>query len=161
MSCGRVAFETPFDVVTADPCVRTARKQMLVALSRHLEEQARTAADKPMILSTFQHGAYFGQPTRDRYVTLAEARPLVAVFGREMAAGQTPVLRAVDLDASDPLCDEWVVVTLGPQTAVALIARECAGQAGEADDDRRFDFVVTHDRAVVTAAASALLNRVP
>ncbi|MGH3644708.1 MAG: DICT sensory domain-containing protein, partial [Mycobacterium sp.] len=109
----------------------------------------------------FQHGAYFGPSTRDRYVTLAEARPLVAVFGREMAARQAPVLRAVDLDASDPLCDEWVVVTLGPQTAVALIARECAGQAGEADHDRRFDFVVTHDRAVVTAAASALLNRVP
>jgi DICT domain-containing protein len=132
---------------------------MLVALSRHLEDQARTATDTPMILSAFQHGAYFGQQSRDRYVAIAEACPLVAVFGREMAACQSPALRAVDLGASDPLCGEWVVVTLGPQTAAALIARECAGQADEADDDRRFDFVVTHDRAVITAAARALLNR--
>lgn len=53
------------------------------------------------------------------------------------------------------------MVALGPHTAAALIARENPqAQADASDDERRFDFVITYDRALVTAAARTLLNRV-
>lgn len=159
--CSQSAVGSPFAVVAADPSVRTARKPMLVAISRHLEEQARSASDTPMVLSAFQRGTYFSGPTRTRYAELAQSCPLVAVFGRGITAQPTPAVRSVDLDADDPLCTEWAVVTLGPHTAAALFAREQKHARGSREDDRQFDFVVTHDRAIITAAASTLLQRVP
>ncbi len=160
-SCGQPTFGSPFDVVADDPSMRTARKRTLVAISRHLEEQARNSTDTPMVLTALQDGRHFGRPTRDRYGAMATACPLVAVFGRHLGAEAPHAVRTVDIDAIDPLCSQWVVLTLGPHTAAALIARERGPQADRAEGDRQFDFVVTHDRTVVTAAAVALLNRVP
>ena len=155
------AVARPFDVVCASPGVRTARKPTLVAISRHLEEQALRAADSTMVLTTVQHHRYFDRQIRDRYLGLAEISPLVAVFGQGVPADVAPGLRGVCLEPDDPLCDEWTVLTLGPHTAAALIAREQHGPRGTGESGRRFDFVVTHDRAIITAAARALLNRVP
>ena len=60
--------------------------------------------------------------------------------------------------SSDPLCAEWTVVVLGPHTAAALLGRERTDNDSAADDDRRFDFVVTYDRSLVTMAARNLLD---
>jgi EAL domain-containing protein (putative c-di-GMP-specific phosphodiesterase class I) len=152
--------DSPFDAVAGDPAVRTASKRTLLAMSRHLEEQASRSTDTPMVLTALQDGAHFGPVTRDRYAALATTCPLVAVFGADLPDGP-PAVRTVELRPGDPLCEQWVVLTLGPHTAAALIARECRDQPAEAGDDRQFEFVVTHDRTVITAAAVALLNRVP
>ena len=159
-SCARGEFESPFDVVGADASVRTGRKRTLVGISRYLEEQARSSSDTPMILTSIQDGEHFGRATRDRYAELATICPLVAVFGQNLGEPPTGV-RVVDIGDDDPLRAQWVVVTLGPHTAAALIARERSSQPGEAESERQFDFVVTHDRAIITAAAQALLKRVP
>jgi len=66
-------------------------------------------------------------------------------------------VRGVDLQPEDPLCEEWVIVALGADTA--LVARELPGPA-ERDSDRRFEFLITSDRALVTRAARSLLTRV-
>jgi DICT domain-containing protein len=66
----------------------------------------------------------------------------------------------VELQPGDSLCEEWVVVTLGADTCRALVARELVG-AGGRDGDRRFEFLITSDRAMVTKAARSLLARVP
>lgn len=153
-------FESPFDVVADDPSMRTARKPTLMRISLHLEEQARHREDTPMVLTALQDGVNFGLPTRRRYEALAATSPLVAVFGTNIAPRQPVGVRVVGLDATDTLGSQWVVVTLGPHTAAALVARERRGQISTADEDREFDFVLTHDRTVVTAVASALLNRV-
>jgi EAL domain-containing protein (putative c-di-GMP-specific phosphodiesterase class I) len=160
-SCTAATFATPFDVVAGNPAMGSARKRTLVAISRHLEEQARNSTDTPMVLTAVQDFRNFGPPTRDRYAEMAAVCPLVAVFGRDLAASQPVGVRTVELAASDPLSSQWIVVTLGPHTAAALIARERSGQRIDVEGDRQFDFVVTHDRAVITAVASALLNRVP
>jgi hypothetical protein len=70
-----------------------------------------------------------------------------------------PGIRGVSLHLDDPLCAEWVVLTLGPLTATALIGRE--HEPGSTAPDRRFDFALTHDRSVVTAVARTLLDRMP
>jgi EAL domain-containing protein (putative c-di-GMP-specific phosphodiesterase class I) len=152
-------FDSPFDVVANDQAVRTAGTRTLLAISRHLEEQAHNSTDTPMVLTALQDSRHFGWATRDRYAQLAAKRPLVAVFGQHLAVDDPPGVRTVALDARDELCAQWVVLTLGAHTAAALIARERRGETSNDEDDRQFDFVVTHDRATVTAAAVALLNR--
>lgn len=154
------SFHSPFDAVAGDPAMRTARKSTLWAISRYLEEQALHSTDTPMVLTALQNGANFGLPTRRRYAALAATSPLVAVFGANFTPDQPAEIRVVRHDASDALSSQWVVVTLGPHIAAALVARERGGQAAACDEDREFDFVITHDRAVVTAVASALLNRI-
>jgi EAL domain-containing protein (putative c-di-GMP-specific phosphodiesterase class I) len=160
-SCSATSFDTPFDVVAGDPAIRKARKGTLVAISRHLEEQARNSTDTPMVLTALPDRGHFGKPTRDRYASLATVCPLVAVFGRGLVPERPARVRTVALAPSDRLSGQWIVVTLGPHTAAALIARECSGEHAVAEADRQFEFLVTHERTVITAAASTLLNRVP
>ena len=154
---------SPFDLVADTSPVRTARKDTLTALSRHIESQAAHAADPPMVFTALQRGEYFSGRTRNRYRMLAETCPLVAVFGLGMPANVGLGVRGVVLDPADSLCAEWTVVALGPLHAAALIAREHddSRERPGRDGDRRFDFVITHDRSLVTAAARSLLERMP
>ena len=46
---------------------------------------------------------------------------------------------------------------VGPHFAAALMARDRGGDGPDAD--RRFDFVITHDRDLVIRAAQPLLDR--
>jgi hypothetical protein len=45
-----------------------------------------------------------------------------------------------------PVCEEWVIVALGADTCRALVARELPGPT-ERDSERRFEFLITSDRA--------------
>jgi DICT domain-containing protein len=69
-------------------------------------------------------------------------------------------MRGVNLQPGDPLCHEWAVVTLGADTCRALVAREIA-EPGDPLGERRFEFLITSDRVMVTKAARNLLARVP
>jgi DICT domain-containing protein len=141
--------------------VRIARKEILTSLSHHLERQATDTVDPPMVLTVLQDRQHLTLPTRTRYQALSAHSPLVAIFGRGLDDQPIPGVRGIALDDADPLCLEWTVVTLGARSAAALIAREIpAAQPGCADEDRLFEFVVTHDRPLVTAAARTLLDRI-
>ena len=154
---------SPFDLVAGTSPVRTARKQTLTGFSRHIETQAAMAVDAPMVLVALQRDQYFTDAVGARYRDLATSCPMVAVFGQDMPQDLGSGVRGVELPANDPLCIEWTVVALGPHHAAALIAREHDDnqQRGRSDEDRRFDFVITHDRALVAAAARNLLARMP
>jgi len=66
----------------------------------------------------------------------------------------------VRLDSADPLCNEWIVVALGPHISAAVIAREHARPA-RTTGEGRFDIVLTYDRELVISAARALMYRIP
>ena len=57
-----------------------------------------------------------------------------------------------------PLAGEWTVTVVGPHDAVALIAHECGGHGHGAE--REFDYVITHDRPTVVAAARSLMQHI-
>ncbi|WP_263998492.1 sensor domain-containing phosphodiesterase [Mycobacterium yunnanensis] len=153
---------SPFDLLSTDwtRTVRTARKEVLTAFSRHIERQAADIVDPAMILTALQHGHNLTPATRHRYERLAVTAPLVAILGHDVGPRPAPGVRGVDLDSADPLCLEWTVVTLGPRTASALIAREHDPGADPRDDDRLFDFVLTYDRTLVAAVTRLLLARI-
>ena len=156
-----VESRSPFEVVTQTHPIRTARKDTLVAFSRHIETQAWHAADPPMLMAALQRGRHLTRATHACYEELAGRLPLVAVFGVDLPEDPGSGLRYVPLASSDPLCQEWAVVMLGPHTAAALLAHEHDSSAAKVvpDYERRFDLVMTHDRALVTSCARSLLDR--
>jgi len=82
---------------------------------------------------------------------------LVAALGVGMGAQPAGGVRGGSLRSDDPLRREWSVVVVGPHYSGALIARDLDDDGP--DLDRRFAFLVTHDRDTVVAAARSMLRR--
>jgi EAL domain-containing protein (putative c-di-GMP-specific phosphodiesterase class I) len=150
--------DTPFGILAAARVPREATKELLLPMSHHLEGHALTAAEPPVLLADFEQAAHFTPATARRYERLAPRCAFVAAFGAGMADGPVPGVRGADLAEDDPLAGEWTVIVVGPHYAAALAALDL-GDTGR-DRDRRFRFVVTHQRDLVVAAARSLLRRV-
>jgi hypothetical protein len=149
------ALTTPFDAVR-DRRLSRGTEPLLRPLSRHLEYRGLDATDPTVLLACFQDADRFGESTRHRYEQIAKRGVFTAVLGRDMPTEPGPGIRGARIDPSDPITSEWAVVVLGSQFAGALLAIERAGNGAE----RVFDFVVTHDRAAVIAAARPLIKRI-
>lgn len=154
------ATDSPFDIVADKVLVRTARKATLIPFSRHMEAQARHATDPPMVLASVQLAQHFTSSTKARYSELAASSSLVAIFGRGLTHNLAPGVRGVDLDPEDPLCEQWIVLILGPHHCAALIAREQDAVGSAPERERRFDLAITYDRVLVTLVARSLLDRI-
>ncbi|GGK91172.1 sensor domain-containing phosphodiesterase [Mangrovihabitans endophyticus] len=148
---------TPFEIVTRRRRPTRASKADLLPLSRHLEALATDGPLPPVLLACFQHSRHFGPVTARRYARIARTSPLVAALGVGLSAEPAPGVRGARLSADDRLGGEWNVLVVGPHQAAALVARDLA-ETGVPDADRRFDFVLTHDRDLVIAAARPLLR---
>lgn len=149
---------SPFELSGRVRHVRRAPKHLLLPLSRTLELAASQEAVPPLLFGGFEQASFFSPATARRYSDLAVRLPLVCALGIDMPATPAPGVRGAALDPMDPLANEWTVVVLGAHKAVALIARD-VGDEGP-DRDREFEFVVTYDRKLVTAAARAMVGRV-
>ena len=149
---------TPFDLVVRSSRLRRGRKAVLLAMSRHLEELGLNHGTPRVVLGAFQTADRFTAASAARYAKLADVSPLVAAFGAGLGTEPAPGVHGAALDAADPLVGEWTVVVVGATYAGALIARD-VGDHGP-DLDRRYDFVVTHDRDTVLSAARSLLTRI-
>ena len=148
---------TPFSIVRAARPLRRGDKQLLVDLGSHLEEQAVTWHDNPVIISTFERTEGVADPFIDRYAELARQGSFVAVIGGDAPgseqaerAGASGVHFAV-LDHGHRLDEEWSVIVVGPHYAGALVARRV--------DVDVYDFAVTHDRQLTVEAGRSLLRR--
>jgi EAL domain-containing protein (putative c-di-GMP-specific phosphodiesterase class I) len=149
--------DTPFDLVTPERS-RTARKSQMLGLSRHLERQALEQPTPPLLFAAFEEAPHFTADTARRYEGYARACPLVAALGVGLPIEPVVGVRGAALDDAEALADQWVVVLLSPHFAGALIARDLGD--GGPDRDRRFEFALTHDRELVTAAARSLARRI-
>jgi len=150
---------SPYAHVAAARPPRVARKPLLIEVSKHLERQAAGAGESAVVASTFQHATFFTPATRRRYTDLVGRAAFVGALGADMAVEPLPGVRGGRLDPADPLVGEWDIAVVGPHFAAALVARDL-GDDGP-DDDRRFAFVLTHDRGLAIAVARSLLSRIP
>ena len=138
---------------------RVATKELLIAISHDLENQAlRSSDDGPVLLGAFQTAPRFTEATHARYERLADACVFVGAVG--IGLGVTPArgVRGGSLTLTDRLAGEWTVTVLTPHHASALIARDLGD--GGPDRQRRFEYAITHDRALVALAARSLLYRI-
>lgn len=150
---------TPFEVVAPHRTPRPSTRALLVQMSIFLEARAQASGDSAVVLSTFQHHTNLTPATQRRYRALSDAAGLVAVYlagDERIDAGEG--IRVSQIAAADPLLDEWDVVILTADFAAVLAARELdAGNHTEGS----YEFVLTHDRDLATAAALTLINRLP
>lgn len=147
---------TPFETVAAARPVTRTTKELLMPISRYLEAKADEGTEPPVLLACFQHERHFTPAAARRFSRIAEHAPFVAVLAAGLDSGPAPGVRGAALASDDPLLGEWNVIVVGPHYAAALVARDL-GDDGP-DLKRRFDYVVTHDRALVLDAARSLLH---
>jgi EAL domain-containing protein (putative c-di-GMP-specific phosphodiesterase class I) len=152
------ALVSPFDLGCAVRPPRAARKALLIEVSKHLERQAMRAGESAVILSTFQDASFFTAATRGRYSRLVEQAAFVGVLAEGMPAEPLPGVRGCVLDPDDALKGEWDIAVVGPHFAASLVARDLGDDGPDAE--RRFEFVLSHDRTLATQVAAALLARV-
>lgn len=149
---------TPWSLVDGSPRVRRTAKSSLMPMSRHLEGRALESCDN-IVLGAFQHRRFFTPHTAVRYAELVERCELVGAVAAGLGVPSIPALRTADLHPDHPLCREWTVVVVGPHVAAALIARE-VDEDVTGDHERRFDYVLTHDRDLVVGAARSLAQHI-
>ena len=152
-----VEDQTPFEVVSAERVPERAPKDLLLPMSIHIEGKGLDAAEPGVLLACFQEARHFTPGTRARFGRLAARAALTGALGAGMPAVPAPGVRGASLGPGDPLAGEWDVIMVGPHFAAALTARDCGDDGPDAD--RRFDFVITHDRDLVLRAAQPLLDR--
>jgi EAL domain-containing protein (putative c-di-GMP-specific phosphodiesterase class I) len=156
---GATLRATPYEMIAGGRRhIRHAPKHLLIPLSNTLELTALQATVPPVLLAAFEHVKFFRPSTTVRYTELATRLPFVAALGVDMPREPAPGVRGANLPVLDPLASEWTVVVLGAHTAAALMARDL-GDTGP-DGDREFEFVVSYDRALVTAAAHSMIGRI-
>ncbi|SNY40426.1 sensor domain-containing phosphodiesterase [Paractinoplanes atraurantiacus] len=149
---------SPFEIVAARRPVLRTTKDHLMPTSRHLEALVEVGEEAPVLLACFQEARHFTRATARRFERYAAMSPLVAALGTGLAAEPVPGVRGACLDDGDALRGEWNVIVVGSHRAAALVAKDL-GDTG-AEGDRRFDFALTHDRALVVEAARSLLTRI-
>lgn len=151
---------SPFDVAMhAGRSTRTAPKSVLLEISHHIESQAANDPAQPLLLSAFQDARHFTPDTARRYTRLAESCSIVVALGVGMPAEPAPGVQGTPIFRGDALEGEWSVIVLGPHYQGALLARD--RNETTVDGDRQFDYLITHDRALVERCASSLLLRLP
>ncbi|GMA88863.1 hypothetical protein GCM10025868_41130 [Angustibacter aerolatus] len=149
---------SPFDAVARTRTPRAADKRLLIAVSKHLEAQAHAAGDSAIVLSAFQDVRFLTPATKRRYAALAESCAFVAALGEDVPADPLPGVRGGALTGRDPLLGEWDIAVLGPHFAACLVARDL-GDEGP-DMERRFEFVLSHDRELTIRVAGSMMTRV-
>lgn len=150
---------TPFELAAAaQRTPRTATKPMLIELSKHLERQALSAGETAVIISTFQHATMFTPATQRRYRQLVASAAFVGVLGADILEEPLPGVRGGRLEPGDPLLEEWDIAVIGPHYAATLIARDLGGDID--DPNRRFAFMLSHNRELVVSVAGYLMERI-
>ena len=149
---------TPFEVLQNGRRVRRGNKALLRSISRSLELDAESLGSSAVALATFQYARHYTPPVQETYGRLGQRMAFVGVLGAGLPPFPAPRVRGGHLDERDPLRMEWDVAILGPHFAAALAARDL-GDTGP-EDERRFDFVVSHNRELATEAARSLMSRI-
>jgi EAL domain-containing protein (putative c-di-GMP-specific phosphodiesterase class I) len=144
---------TPSRVVSTPGAIRKGPRDLLVSMSRHLENQAEALGEAAVILSAFEHADDFGPGSTARYAKLAEKAAFVGVLGVDMPRLPAPGVRGEDLAEDDPLRGEWAVSVIGPHFAAALVAR------GSRTDDQ-YEFAITYDRDYSIQTARSIMSRI-
>ncbi len=156
--CEHPASRTPFEVLRNGRRVRRGTKALLRSISRSLELEAESLGASAVTLAAFQHAHHYTPPVQETYARLGRRMAFVGVLGAGLPPTLTPHVRGGHLDEHDPLRMEWDVAVVGPHFAATLAARDL-GDTGP-EDERRFDFVVSHNRDLATEAARSLMSRI-
>ena len=128
------------------------RKRTLVALSRAIEDECASRAERALLVGAFQECRFYTR-SKSRWLDLARGARRTVVFAdfgaaREPADGPAEV----PIPRDDALAREWAIVHLAPRSSVLLLGRELPGQSHVRDAERRFELVWSADPSLVRDA---------
>lgn len=149
---------SPFSRVAARRPARATTKSLLIAISHHIEAQALALPPEAVILTGIQHREHLAAEVKTQYGRLAERLAFVALLGAGLPDEPAPGVTGADLADGDPLRREWDMAVVAPHFAVALCALDLGDDGPE--NDRRFEYVLTHDRQLATEVAGDLMSRI-
>ena len=136
---------------------RVLHRDVLVAISQAIEDEAMSRADRPVVFGAFQREPFYRQSAA-RWQEIARTATACLVFADFPSPHTEPGGPVeVPLPADAPLLREWAVVVTSPSFSVALTAWEVPGQSGEPGPQRAFESVFTFDPAAVRTAAEVCL----
>lgn len=150
-------------------------KNTLVALCHALEDHILQSCqdfpdENPLVLVTFQQGKWYLQEA-DRYNEIAQCSSHVAIVAvpdsgfATHPTGQRENVSLIQLNADDPLVEEWNLIILAPSYAAMVLCHELsedeylADSKPQSDSERKFYGLWTFDRILVEKAASILIQR--
>lgn len=152
---------TPFEVASASAPVERASRRLVEHMVDHLEERCRVLPDPFVLLVGLQDV----QPDLEERLAslrrLSELGALTVVLaegaeGDAARAEDTERFAVSERQAGSRMRQEWFVAVLSAGYSAAFVARDC-GDTGDVDD-RRYDFVLTHDSGLVTAVGRSFLQ---
>lgn len=130
---------------------RLRSRQIMIALSHIIEEQAAAAGPGTVLIAAFQRLSLFAVEA-DRYCRLAPHCAHVYVLGvADISTTEIPHVTVVPLDDTWPLVQEWSVIASGPRVALGLFARDAEGFRLDRRS-RSFAGVFTTETTLVDAA---------
>src|SRR4051812_42604193 len=145
-------------VTRAEPAQRATRER-IDRISTTLLEHAGLMGANTLVLASVQNTSFLNSELRSTLHELADRVAYLGLLGAGVDAQFMPLAHGVGLAVADPLVSEWVVLTIGLQEAIALVASD-AGDDFEAGASRQYDYSVTYDPQLVTDIARALLTRI-
>src|SRR4051794_25475524 len=135
---------------------RLMRREVLVSISRAIEDEALARAVRPLVFGTFQREEFYVQsaPHWQELARTAEACVVFADFADPLDPGTRPI--RVPLDGDSPLLREWAVVVRSTDFSTVLTAWEVPGNG--APGDRQFETIFSFEPDAVRVAVETCLS---
>ncbi len=132
---------------------RLLPKPMLLALTRAIEDESLSRAERPLLFASFQSERFYRQE-QDRWGELslgAELAVAFADFDGVRVPSSGPV--EIPIERTHPMAREWTLVCCAAGHAACLAAWEPPASAGRPDHERALESVWSVEPDVVLEAA--------
>lgn len=144
-------------------------KNTLVALCHALEDCILVTDGSPLVITAFQQGKWYLQEA-DRYGAIADrAQQVVIMAAADTGFHQHPTsqrdnVALVNLEATDPVAQEWHLMIISPQYTAMVLCQELSaadyGPQGQPQQDleRKFYGLWTFDPTLVGKAVDCAID---
>ena len=133
--------------------VHVMAKRVLLALTRAIEDECCAAAQRPVLIGSFQRRSFY-QAASARWADLARSAEQTVVFADFDRARERPGLLAeIPVPPGSPMRREWTLVCDAPDHPACVAGWERPGQDDRPDRDRLFETLWSVDPPVVRSAA--------
>ncbi len=131
---------------------RTLRKPLLLALTRAIEDESLSRAERPLLFASFQTERFYRQ-SQARWRELSRGAELTLAFANFDRLGTPPDGPAeIPVERSHPFGREWTVVCCAAEHAICLSAWEPPASTGP-PGDRLFESIFSVEPDVAWQAA--------
>ncbi len=134
---------------------RVMRRDVLIAISRAIEDEALARAVRPVVFGAFQREEFYlrSAPRWQELARTAEGCVVFADFADASGTGVRPV--RVPLEADSPLLREWAVVVRSADFSTVLTGWEVPD--ADVSGERRFETIFSFEPEAVRVAVDTCL----